>query len=226
MHVYPRFSAPSGPEIVDLVRQNPFAVVATSVSGAAPVATHLPVVLPPDSSVETSFVGHRLWGHMGRSNPHWEMFEEHPDALLIFSSSHAYVSPSSYEFEPAAPTLNYATAHLTGRISVIEAREESLEVVEQTVDALESLRSEAWSKDGSRDYFRTIIGGVVAFTIDVVDESSMFKLSQDMPRDVHSRVRQDLESSGCPHADVAALMRRTGVHEENNDKEDRNGTRD
>lgn len=212
MHTYRDYRPPSGEAVVDLVRRNPFAVIASSRPGAAPLATHTPVVLPPGSPVRESFVGHRLWGHLGRENPHWRLFAEQPEALLVFSSSHAYVSPSNYGFEPAAPTLNYAAVHLTGRLRIVEDEEESLAVVEQTVRALEALRPAQWSMDNSRGLFRKIIGGVVSFHVEVTSEQAMFKLSQDMSAEVHERVAEDLESPGCPHADVAGLMRATGIH--------------
>ncbi len=210
MHVFPDYPAPSGRAIVDFVRNNPFAVIATSAAGA-PVATHSPVVFPPGTQPGETLVGTKLWGHIGRENPHWKLFSEQPEALLIFSSSHAYVSPSAYHFTPAAPTLDYATVHLTGRITILESVEENLAVVEQTVEQLEGRREKQWDPTESKPFFERIIRGVVSFTIDIESESSMFKLSQDMPEDVHQRVQDDLMNGEHRHPDVAELMKRTGV---------------
>ncbi|WP_240518468.1 MULTISPECIES: FMN-binding negative transcriptional regulator [Brevibacterium] len=215
MHTYPNYPAPSGRAEVELVKANPFALLITNGADCEhpPVATHLPIVFPPESGATTDLTGHRLWGHLGRKNTHWQSFAEQPEALAVFSTSQAYVSPSNYHFTPAAPTLNYAAVHLTGTITVLEDDAESLAVVERTVEALEGQRESPWSPEGSHELFRKIISGVVSFAFDVTGVTSMFKLSQDMPAQVHERVADDLDRPSCPHADVAGLMRQTGVSE-------------
>lgn len=210
MHTYPSYVAPSGRAIVEFVRDHPFAVLATS-TGRAPVATHVPIVFPPEVEPGETLVGTRLWGHMGKANVHWRQFAEQPDALLVFASSHAYVSPSVYEFTPAVPTLDYATVHLTGRVTVLEAAEANLAVVEQTVAQLEDARGEPWDPTESRHVFEKILDGVVSFTIDIESETAMFKLSQDMPADVHGRVRHDLLEGDHLHPDIAELMEQVGI---------------
>ena len=210
MHTYPSYVAPSERAIAEFVRDHPFAVVATSSAGA-PLATHVPIVFPPGVAPGEGLVGATLWGHMGRANEHWKQFEAHPEALLVFSSSHAYVSPSAYEFTPAVPTLDYATVHLTGRVSILTGAAENLAVVEQTVQQLEGARSEPWDPAESRHVFERILAGVVSFTIEIESETAMFKLSQDMPADVHARVRRDLAEGEHRHPDVAELMGQVGV---------------
>lgn len=211
MHTYPNYPAPSGTAAVDFVRNTPFAVLATSLPGAAPIATHTPVVFPPGLEPGDSLVGARLWGHLGRDNPHWEHFAAHPELLLVFSSSHAYVSPSNYRSTPAAPTLDYAAVHLTGRVTIMTEEADALAVVERTVEVFEGRRSCPWQMAESREMFRRIIGGVVAFTIDIDAEQAMFKLSQDMRPEQHERVRQDLLTGEHPHPDVAGLMATVGT---------------
>lgn len=210
MHTYPSYPAPSGRAIAEFVWNNPFAVLATSTPGA-PLATHTPIVFPPGVRPGETLVGARLWGHIGRANDHWRRFAEQPEALLVFASSHAYVSPSTYEFTPAVPTLDYATVHLTGRVTVLEEPEENLAVVERTVEQLEGRRAEPWDPAESKHVFERILSGVVSFTIDIDTESAMFKLSQDMPADVHERVREDLLHGDHRHPDVAELMGEVGV---------------
>jgi transcriptional regulator len=212
MHTYPDYIAPSGRAIAQFVHDNPFAVMASS-TPAAPLATHTPVVFPPGVEPGDSLVGKRLWGHIGRANDHWQLFAENPYALFVFSTSHAYVSPSAYQFTPAVPTLDYAAVHLTGRVTVLEEARDSLAVVEQTVYQLEGRRSEQWDPTDSEHVFKQILSGVVSFTIDVETESAMFKLSQDMPKDVHERVRRDLVEGDHYHPDVADLMGDIGVTE-------------
>ncbi|HIY66020.1 MAG TPA: FMN-binding negative transcriptional regulator [Candidatus Agrococcus pullicola] len=213
MHTYPNYHAPDGRALVDLVRTTPFALAVTSQPGA-PIATHVPVVVPPgvDLRERDSLVGVTLWSHMGRRNRHWRLMAESPEVLLIHSSSHGYVSPTLYRKEGSVPTVDYAAVHLTGTVRLMLDDEEALAVVEQTVTQLEGTRSEQWDMTPSKGVFRKIIGGVTAFAITITEEQAVFKLSQEQPEDIRARVRDEFagrtESSipGCPHADLAQLM--------------------
>lgn len=220
MHTFPAYHAPDGRALVDLVARTPFALAVTSQTGA-PIATHLPVVLPPTldpASVDT-LVGQTLWSHMGRANRHWRAMRRHPEVLLIHNSTHGYVSPSLYGTPGAVPTVDYAAVHLTGTVRLMDD-DEALDVVVQTVAQLEGQRGEAggptWDMAGSMDVFRDIITGVTAFAIEVTSEQAVFKLSQDKPADIRGRVRDEFAgqgsfagagaTAGCPHADLAGLM--------------------
>ena len=76
----------------------------------------------------------------------------------------------------------------------------------------------------SRDVFRAIIGGVVAFGIEITAEQAVFKLSQDMPGDIRKRVRDEFAGQGgeplpgCPHADLAKLMDSLPLSEQSNNE--------
>ncbi|WP_293694557.1 FMN-binding negative transcriptional regulator [uncultured Agrococcus sp.] len=213
MHTYPNYHPPDGRALVDLVRTTPFALAVTSQSGA-PIATHVPVVVPPgvDLRERDSLVGVTLWSHMGRRNRHWQLMQESPEVLLIHSSSHGYVSPTLYRKEGSVPTVDYAAVHLTGTVRLMLEDEDALAVVEQTVAQLEGTRAEQWDMTPSKGVFRNIIGGVTAFAITIMEEQAVFKLSQEQPKDIRTRVRDefagDVKSSipGCPHADLAQLM--------------------
>ena len=109
------------------------------------------------------------------------------------------------------PTVNYAAVHLTGRIEIIEHGPAALDVVKQTVAQLEQGRGEPWDQEPSIPVYERILNGVVAFRIEIESETAMFKLSQEMPEEVHARVVADLSQGGHRHEDVAELMRRVGA---------------
>ncbi|GEK79953.1 FMN-binding negative transcriptional regulator [Agrococcus baldri] len=208
MHTYPSYHAPDGRAIVDFVARTPFALAVTSQAGA-PIATHVPVVVPPGLDVASAdtLVGTTLWSHMGHANRHWRLMEDRPEVLLIHSSSHGYVSPTLYEKDPSVPTVDYTAVHLTGTVRLLHTDDEALAVVEQTVRQLEGTREKQWDMTASLDVFRAIIGGVKAFTIDITAEQAVFKLSQDKPADVRARVRDEFAGAAvCPHADLAGMM--------------------
>ncbi|MGH3749330.1 MAG: FMN-binding negative transcriptional regulator [Micromonosporaceae bacterium] len=206
MHTYPKYVPPSQRAVVKLVRDNPFALTVSAVPGQPPVASHLPLILPPDVDPDASLEGVTLLGHMGRANPQWRQFGEPHPVLLVFSSSHGYVSPQLYDFTPAAPTLDYAAVHLTGEVELIDTDAGALEVVGATVTALESLRPTQWDPDTSRQLFERIVPRVVAFRVRVTGQQAMFKLSQDMSDPVRENVRKDFATGPHPHPQLVRLM--------------------
>jgi transcriptional regulator len=208
MHTYERYRPRSQAEVNRLVREHPFAVVVSAPSGQAPVATHLPIILPPDLAPDGPLVGATVRGHMGRANPHWQQFRNGPQVLLVFGTSHAYVTPQSYDPGPTAPTLDYAAVHLTGPVELIEDAAETLDVVEATVATFESARPTQWNPCSSRELFDRILAGVVAFRVEVDTQDAMFKLSQEKTEVVRRRVRDDLVAGPHRHPDVAVWLDR------------------
>jgi transcriptional regulator len=206
VYVSPRFPVRDPGHAVRLVRDHPFALVVT-VHDGIPVATHAPVIV--ESPVDTSFVGGTLLGHLARANDQWRSWADAPDALVVFSGPHGYVSPTTYATDPAVPTWDYAAVHLTGRISLISDAAGTLDVVERTVHAMESARQPSWVPSAaSRERFAAIGKGVVAFRLHVTAERSVFKLSQDGDEERRRRVRQDVLAGPYPNPELGHLMNR------------------
>lgn len=208
MYVYPRYQPREDESLSIFIANNPFAVLVSGKAGEAPTATHLPVVFPSGSQdlgtdVE-SLVGVELWGHMGRANPHGKLLAtgEH---LMVFTTSHGYVSPNVYGYGPAVPTVDYAAVHVTVRTEPVD-RACALAIVDRTVEHLESMRSPSWTPcEESRVLFEKIIDDVTAFKAFVTSVKAMYKLSQDMPEETRDKVSANLEVTGS--ADVAKMMR-------------------
>jgi transcriptional regulator len=144
---------------------------------------------------------------MARANSQWRGFESSPRVLVVFSGPHGYVSPTTYVVTPAAPTWNYAAVHVTGRVRVIDDPETTLDVIKATVAVAERRQQAAWQIKPSLEYAKRILPGLVAFTIDVDDVRSTFKLSQDKSPELQNRVISAFERSGSgSESELAALM--------------------
>lgn len=198
MHVPAEYAAPSAAAVADVLDRNPFALlvgVAGDGAGAAPVATHVPVVRPAGAGPAV-VAGDVLRGHLATVNPQWRGFADHPRGLLVFSGAAGYVSPTTYGVEPAAPTWNYVAVHVTARIEVLPAGDPTLRVVLETVRALEARELSPWDVTPSMGYVRRILPGVVAFAAHVEDVRAEFKMSQDKPPAVRARVRERFAAAG------------------------------
>lgn len=196
--------------MADLVRRNPLALMVTSGAPETdPYATHLPVIPDPGAATEwtADLAGATLLGHMNRANPHWQALADGSTVLLVFTGPHAYVSPTVYRVTPAAPTWNFTSVHVHGRIRLIESPAETLDVVRATVSRFEQEFGNGWDMSGSIDYFLKLLPGVGAFRVAVSHAEGMFKLSQEQDPEIRERVRLSFaqrESTGC--RETARLM--------------------
>lgn len=198
--------------MIDLMRGNPLALmVSNGTSTDGPFATHLPVITDPgwEGPAAADLVGMRLLGHMNRANPHWAALETGSVVLLTFTGPHAYVSPAVYDITPAAPTWNFTSVHAHGVVEKIDSTEETLGVVQATVQAFEKEFGHSWDMSESVDYFRKIVPGVGAFHVRVTRAEGMFKLSQEQRPEIRERVVRSFAGRGCTrHTQTADLMSR------------------
>ncbi|MDQ0644695.1 FMN-binding negative transcriptional regulator [Microbacterium murale] len=214
MYEFEKYLAPSQEEVNELVRRHPFALIVSNGGGAqgAPTVTHTPVIIERLAD-DGGFVGGEMLGHVARKNPQWQQLVDGESVLIVFSGPHGYVSPTTYADDPNVPTWDYAAVHLTARVTVLKSAEDGLHVVARTVHELESLEPTAWDMTSSLPTFERIVGGIVAFRFDVIEQRAVFKVSQDKPRDVRQRVAEASRARGCPYGDVASLVERIGGDE-------------
>ncbi|MFC9286222.1 FMN-binding negative transcriptional regulator [Streptomyces sp. NPDC057052] len=218
MYVPPQYQG--NPEsALAVVRAHPLATLTTNAT-PVPHATHLPLVIPPDTDLLLSdgpqdLRGHRLIGHLNRANPHWAALAEATDgtpALAIFSGPGSYLSPTVYRRVPAAPTWNFVSVHIRGTLRVLPQGQETLDVVRRTVEELEGRFGLGWDMTDSLDYFRRIVPGVGAFELHVEQVDGMFKLSQEQPEEVRDRaVRHFGPGSKGAHPELSCWMARAAA---------------
>ncbi|MFJ8312129.1 MULTISPECIES: FMN-binding negative transcriptional regulator [unclassified Streptomyces] len=215
MFVPSQYREPDGSWMVDLIRNNPMALMASNSSPAdgsspaSPYATHLPVIPDPQMVGEWSddLSGGTLLGHMNRANPHWSALETGSNVLLVFSGPHAYVSPTVYELTPAAPTWNFTSVHVHGVVEKFDSLDETLEVVQSTVRAFEGAFGTGWDMSESIGYFHKLAPAVGSFRIRVTGADGMFKLSQEQAPEVRDRVQASFAGRECGrHREAARLM--------------------
>lgn len=213
VYEFEKYLAPSQHEVTELVRLHPFALVVTNGGGAggAPTVTHTPVIIERMAS-DGGFVGGAMLGHIARKNPQWRQITDGDPVLLVFSGPHGYVSPTTYADDPNVPTWDYAAVHLTARVTVLDGPGDGMYVVTRTVEELERLEPTAWDMESSLPTFERIVGGIVSFRFEVIEQRAVFKLSQDKPREVRERVAAASRARGCPYGDVAELVERVGGH--------------
>ena len=165
---------------------------------AYPAATHIPVELEQNANGETI-----LWGHISKANPQWKDFEKDEHVLVVFLSPvHHYISSSWYSL-PNAPTWNYMSVHVTGRIKIIEG-EELWECVRRLTNRYEQKSANPVSLDTLPPEVQQQMNGIIGFEISIDKMEAAFKLSQNRDDEDHKNIIMQLRSSSGLSAQMMA----------------------
>jgi transcriptional regulator len=167
-----------------LIHDHPFATVITTVHGAEPHVTYIPMQL--EDGV--------LLGHVARANPHWRQFAD-GHTVALFHGPHAFISPYWYE-RPAdnVPTWNYAVVHVHGRARIDDDG--------QTRAHLERLFARFDGRPLPTDpaKIERLLGGIVPFRLPIERIDVKLKMNQN--------------KSAADRAGVIAGLRATGRAED------------
>ncbi len=184
-----------------LLAHDNFATLVTSHAGA-PCATQLPVLYARNGEDVL------IEGHWAKPNP---QAAHAGTALLIVHGPHAYVSASWYPDKEAAvrvPTWNYATAHLSGALEIVNDHAALADLVSRLSDQHEARVGEHWRFDPQREEHATMLGGIVGFRFRPARIELKFKLGQNHPQANRHAVIDALSRQEHDDAQaVAGLMR-------------------
>ncbi|MFI5123970.1 MAG: FMN-binding negative transcriptional regulator [Chitinophagales bacterium] len=177
MYNIPYFKAENPAEVIDFMKENPFAVLCGINETGIPVATHLPLLL--EERDNKLF----LQGHSMKKQDHTDAYYRNPNVLAIFSGAHSYVSASWYRKQQVASTWNYQAVHVTGLLRILD--EQALHaILTRVTGTFESADSPSLVEHMDPEYVAQMMKAIVAFEIEVTAIEHVFKLSQN--RDAHS----------------------------------------
>src|SRR5450755_4178954 len=110
MYDIPYFKADHPEEVLAYMHAHPFAMICGSDEKGKPVATQVPFLF--EQREDKLF----LQGHFMKKQDHTNAFYQNPNALVVFSGAHTYVSASWYQDKQTASTWNYQTVQAAGTI--------------------------------------------------------------------------------------------------------------
>ncbi|MCM3690941.1 FMN-binding negative transcriptional regulator [Neobacillus niacini] len=184
----------------DFIETYSFATLFSQHNGE-PYATHLPLILKKSEDA--------LYGHFARPNEQWKD-AENQQVLVVFQGPHCYVSPSWYETsKAAAPTWNYVSIHLLGKLEIVEDQKVILDTLNDMVYKYEEPDSSYNLNDVDPNYIQGMAKGIVAFKIKITKIEAKAKLSQNHPVERQELIIKHLESTAKhDNIKVASLMRK------------------
>ncbi len=173
--------------VEDFVKNNSFATLVTN-GDPYPQATHIPIELEVNAAGEKV-----LWGHVARGNSQWKDFARFPQVRVIYLSPiHGYISSSWYD-HPNAPTWNYVSVQVTGRIRIV-SETEAWEAVRRLVDKYEKVSEQPVSLDRLPPSVQAQMKGLVAFEVAIENWEAAYKLSQNRDEKNFQAIIEKLEA--------------------------------
>jgi transcriptional regulator len=201
MYDIPYFKAEHPEEVLDYMKAHPFALFCGVDSNRKPVATQIPVLFE-----------HRdnklfLQGHFMKKQDHTNAFVKHPDALVVFSGAHTYVSASWYENKQTASTWNYQSVQASG---VISFQDEAflLRLITRLTENFEAPGSPSLVQKMDPSYVQQMMQAIVAFEMEVLSVRHVFKLSQNRDDKSRENIVSHLSEQGADGLQIAKAMDR------------------
>jgi transcriptional regulator len=167
------FEPRSQADLVRLVEEYPLAWV-VSVGGSAGFgATPLPLLAETDAAGRIN----SLLGHFALSNPQVAQLRAAPQAKILFSGPHGYISPELVSQPGWAPTWNYTTAQFDVEVEFLP--QENDRALELLVTRMERDRRQPWTIARMGERYVSMVSRIIAFRAHVRSAMGRFKLGQD-----------------------------------------------
>ena len=176
MYIPPHFQEIDPEEIKAIMEAAPLAcIVAQTEQGL--IANHIPLLSGPDSN---------LIGHVALANEMHRVLADGQEVLVIFRGEDGYVSPNYYptkqDHHRHVPTWNYQVVHAYGGITFQHddhAKRAAVGLLTRTHERRVNGRNAWRMADAPGEYMQQMLGGIVAFRIEVTRLIAKSKLSQN-----------------------------------------------
>jgi transcriptional regulator len=196
MRQNPSFAMTDIAELRRVIDQNPWMTLVSDTDEGL-VASHYAVLLD-DTRDDLTVVG-----HVGRPDDAIHGLGDR-ELLVIAQGPHGYISPGWYPpDEPAVPTWNFVSVHLSG-IPQLLAADENLAVLDRLVDRFESAMPHPrgmWTPPNDEEYVRRLERGTVGFRLTPTRVTAKRKLSQNRPDAVVDTIVDELAAGRSPYSD-------------------------
>jgi transcriptional regulator len=188
--------------LLKFIDDYPFAFLTGSFQSGKQVATQIPVL----KEVRDGEL--YLQGHIMRKTDHHKAFMENPQALLVFTGPHAYVSASWYSNPQIGSTWNYMSIHVAGEIKFMPD-DGLVSFMKKLTLHFEkgNTSSPTYFNNLPDEFLNKMLPAIVGFEIKASSIENVFKLSQNRDEKSYMNIIAQLERQGGDGALVASEMR-------------------
>ena len=200
MYNLPYYKEQDAEEVIQFVREHPFAFLAGSDAANNPVATQIPVFI--DEKDGKIF----LTGHIMRNTDHHKAFEQNSNVLAVFTGPHTYVSATWYT-KPVGSTWNYMSVHAKGTIRFGDTNE-LMSILKRLTLHYENYNTASTTVFDNlpAEYTERMMKAIVPFEIEINDLQHVFKLSQDRDEKSYDNIIDKLKQQGGDAKEIAVIM--------------------
>ena len=127
-----------------------------------------------------------LLGHLPLRSPAAAILAREPLASFLFLGPNAYVSPEVVGRDDWAPTWNFASARLTGTVTMDAG------LTKPSVEAVTTLMEgeDGWTMDRMGPRAEVLLAKIIGFRAEIAQSAPRFKLGQDETPADYSRIRR------------------------------------
>lgn len=199
MYDIPYFKAAHPEDILAYMKAHPFATICGVDVTGKPVATQVPFLF--EKKGDQLF----LQGHFMKKQDHTNAFYKNPNALVIFSGAHTYVSASWYQNKQTASTWNYQAVQVAGPIRFQDA-DFLLQLLTKLTETFEQPGSPSLVQKMDPAYVEKMMQAIVAFEVEVLSVRHVFKLSQNREEKTRENIIAELNKQGGDAGEIARAI--------------------
>ena len=207
MYLPKHFEAKDHALVLQVMRENSFALMTSADDAGVPFATHLPVIVSERGMADARELV--IEAHVAKPNPHWRYLEAGRETLLVFQGPQAYMSPRVYPDLARVPTWNYLAVHAYGKAHILEGEAKKDALLKGLIAIHESEYAAQW-RGLDAEFQSKMLSGIVAFEIRVERLEAKFKLNQHR-KEAHAAMKAMYSTGSADEQALAAWMTRLGM---------------
>jgi len=202
MYSFPYYKVEDKEEVIAFMKAHPFITLLGTDNTGRMEATQVPVLV--DVKDDKIFIS----GHIMRKTTHEKALIENPDALIIFTGAHTYVSATYYTTNPyQGSTWNYISIHARGKIRWMDEPGLINFMKKLTLHFENNNSSSSTVYDNlPEEYVSKLIKGIAGFEMEVAELDNVFKLSQNRDEASYDNIVKELKQQSGDAKIIGELM--------------------
>lgn len=177
-------------DLLEYINVNPLANFVTQNNGQM-LSSCLPLFVDADNTKAPIVVG-----HMARRNLQAKSLQDGETILALFTSPNAYIPSRWYQDIATAPTWNYISVQLRGKLEVVECIDDAMSIIQYCINKLEGNYSTPWDPtEIPEDRLERLRRGIIAFRIVDIEIEGICRLSQDRSENDRNNILNGLSNN-------------------------------
>jgi transcriptional regulator len=189
MYSYSQYKETDKEKVLAFMKQHPFVTIIGADKNGRVEATQIPVLI--EEREGKIF----LYGHIARKLDHEIALQQNPQALMIFTGPHTYVSGTWYTGNlQQASTWNYISIHARGELKWTDENG-LIEILRKLTLHFENYNTASTTiyDNLPSEYKDKLVKAIVGFEMEVTELENVHKLSQNRDEKSYDNVVKELK---------------------------------